>query len=60
MWKTSIMEPNEIFLLSKNFKKVEEESLTPTKVPFSPFFKSDNKTLEVCLINPAGFGIGSP
>ena len=57
---TLILHPSDIFLLSRYFKKVDDESLTPINFPVSPIFKSLNFNLGVNFINPAGFGIGSP
>ena len=55
-----MFEPNEICLLSKYFKNVDEESFTPINFPVSPIFKSLSLNFGVNFMNPAGLGIGSP
>ena len=55
-----MVQPRAIFLLSRNFKNNDDESLTPINLPLSPIFRSDNKNLFEYLMKPAGFGIGSP
>jgi hypothetical protein len=54
-----MLQPRDIFLLSKYLRKAEEESLTPMNFPVSPIPKSLNFSFGVIFINPAGLGIGS-
>ena len=53
-------EPKAIFCLSRYFKNSEDESFTPTQ--WYSWFNSasDNNSLDVFLISPCRFGIGSP
>jgi hypothetical protein len=58
--KTVICLPNTIPFLSKNCKKSDEESFTPTQIPDSFFCRVDNKLLSIFLRFPSLSGIGSP